>query len=578
MSIRFFLPLLAGLWALAGNAQPGTSSPALSTLPTDSAGVYRSLESALRTPDQVRVLVLTGLDSLPPAVGALKHLQVLRLENGNLRQLPGSLGELRNLRELHLPGNQLAQLPAALGKLKGLQVLNLEGNRLTQFPPSVLSLPRLEKINLAGNGLESLPPQIGKLSALRELHLGRNPLQALPAELGNLRQLKSLDLGENHLTRLPASIGRLTALRQLSLAGNRLTELPRELGSLAQLEELNVDGNQLAHLPDELQHLTRLKNLRLAENPLRDVPAGLTRYLRQPDAPLGTDRLEQLGNLGAGPRGLQVPDVQPSALAKKLLAGNAAPPVHNIELPGAARAGQLPASAGTLPGVPGGNGEQMAGAPQLPGGLNGPSLPPLPSLPVTAIAAGNLLNLDSIRNAWLSVEHKRLREKQVSELRKDVLLKEKESLPARTFFEGVAGINNRAELVTFSPALGVGIIRKVSAGLGPVLGLNSKNLRNDIGLGLRSFARYELVPRKFNLQLENIGDISRLPTARLREAGGRRITHTFYAGAGYLIKYSENKSLNLSTLYQLNRDRQSLSPHSPFVFRVGFSAFNHKQK
>jgi hypothetical protein len=202
----------------------------------------------------------------------------------------------------------------------------------------------------------------------------------------------------------------------------------------------------------------------------------------------------------------------------------------------------------------------------------------LPTLPVTAMGIVNRFNLDSVRSAWLSAERLRLKEKQLSSIRKDVLLKEKAPLTARTFFDGVIGINNRAEFVTFSPAAGIGITRRIAAGLGPIVGVNSKNVAQPITWGFRSFARYELLRKKLNLQVEDIGDISRLSTGVLRETGGKRLNHTFYAGAGYLFNYSKYKSITINTLYQLNRVRQSPSLYSPFLFRIGFSAFHHKHK
>jgi hypothetical protein len=381
------------------------------------------------------------------------------------------------------------------------------------------------------------------LSALRTLDLHGSALEKLPASIGALRSLESLDLGGNALGQLPPSLGRLTSLKELSLEGNRLAALPEEMGGLAQLKGLNIAGNDLAHVPGSLENLAHLAHVRLDGNPLLDVPPGLRKYTA---------------------KGLPAPGASQGTIKEALNPETFRQRIHALELPPVAGAGEglaLPRNPQPRLGPDGGN-----------------PMSPLPNLPVTAIGAGNLLNLDSVRNAWLSVEKLRLKETPRSGIRKDVLLKEKQSLAARTFFDGVVGINNRAEFVTFSPAAGIGITRRIAAGLGPMVGLNSKNTDQHLAWGYRSFARYELLPRKLNLQVEDIGDVSRFPTRVLRETGGKRLTHTFYAGVGYLFNYSKYKSITINTLYQLNRVRQSPSLYSPFLFRIGFSAFHHKHK
>jgi leucine-rich repeat protein SHOC2 len=126
--------------------------------------VYRDLDEALREPEKVFILDLTGqhLTFLPNSIGRLKNLQVLKLgwkikdstprrvvrhskhvgggiihldrlqgkyiDYNALTSLPDSISQLQNLQKVYLGYNQLASVPFILAQLKNLQFIDLIGN------------------------------------------------------------------------------------------------------------------------------------------------------------------------------------------------------------------------------------------------------------------------------------------------------------------------------------------------------------------------------------------------------------------------------------------------------------------
>ena len=187
---------------------------------------------------------LTG--EIPPELGQLSHLQVLRLQvawGEHLTALPPELGQLQNLTHLNLSNNGLTVLPPELGQLQNLTYLNLSRNPVTELPPEVGQLAHLQIVHLSQSKLSVLPPELGQLQNLKLLNLSANKLIALPPELGQLANLTTLYLRGNQLTALPPELGQLGNLRKLHLDSNQLAELPPELDQLANLESLNLSGN-----------------------------------------------------------------------------------------------------------------------------------------------------------------------------------------------------------------------------------------------------------------------------------------------------------------------------------------------
>ena len=159
-------------------------------------------------------------------------------------------------------------VPPELGNLAKLRILRLESNRLSgPIPAEIGNISSLTDLLLAKNDLTGpVPSTIGDLSSLEQLVLSRNELTgALPLELGRLADLENLDLEYNGLSgTLPPELGWLAELEHLILNFNALTgSLPAELSGLASLRRMGLTGNtgMSGAFPSSLTALDQLEDL-----------------------------------------------------------------------------------------------------------------------------------------------------------------------------------------------------------------------------------------------------------------------------------------------------------------------------
>lgn len=145
----------------------------LDAVALDTVRTYRSLESALKDPDNVYRLDLSGQ---------------------KLKVLPEELFRLKNLNALDLAGNKLKELPERLGELAHLQELRASRNKLTDVPKGLCKLVHLKRMDLSRNGLTGLPPCIGALKELVSLDLWDNDLADFPEEMADMGALRFMDL------------------------------------------------------------------------------------------------------------------------------------------------------------------------------------------------------------------------------------------------------------------------------------------------------------------------------------------------------------------------------------------------
>ncbi len=209
-------------------------------------GAFDSLEKALREPEKVRRLALSGgedpeMRHLPPELGRLVNLEALELAClEKLEDLPEEIGRLQKLEELVIDnGNGCAmnvKLPRSVGRLASLRVLRLYG--------------ALDGRDVGGEGpaqsspSRPLPDTLGNLSRLEELDLGRNGIRAVPPLVASLRGLKKLSLDYNSIRQLPSFVGDLPNLRELSVNANGGVALPQSLAKLKGLK-INMGNNRL---------------------------------------------------------------------------------------------------------------------------------------------------------------------------------------------------------------------------------------------------------------------------------------------------------------------------------------------
>ena len=158
--------------------------------------VYYSLEKALKTPEQVYMLILV---------------------DNQLTNLPVEIGNLTNLTELYLRKNKLTSLPKELENLTKLKILDISSNNFSK-----------EEVN-----------KIKIIYAKSYLYYYLEEALIIPKNVYNL------DLSYKELTNLPTEIEKLTNLTYLDLSYNQLTNLPPEIEKLSNLTYCNLYFNQL---------------------------------------------------------------------------------------------------------------------------------------------------------------------------------------------------------------------------------------------------------------------------------------------------------------------------------------------
>lgn len=99
-----------------------------------------AIPPALGKLDGLRLLRLhiVGITALPREIGNLKLLDTLDILSTNLGPtLPDEIGELQNLRVFKVVGSQLTALPSTMGKLKSVQVFDFRGNMICKVDDSL---------------------------------------------------------------------------------------------------------------------------------------------------------------------------------------------------------------------------------------------------------------------------------------------------------------------------------------------------------------------------------------------------------------------------------------------------------
>lgn len=132
-----------------------------------------------------------ALNTLPPEVIALPHLNSLTLRNCNLHlsiQNRANLATLTGLRHLDLADNNQLSLTPDLRPMANLQTLNLSQTHISQFPEGLLNRPRLTRANLSNNYIRRLPATAFGVprETANAIDLSGNPLSR-----ATLEQIKS---------------------------------------------------------------------------------------------------------------------------------------------------------------------------------------------------------------------------------------------------------------------------------------------------------------------------------------------------------------------------------------------------
>jgi hypothetical protein len=126
--------------------------------------IYKSLNTALKDPEKVEVLDLSGqkLNNFPVNICRFNNLKKLNLSDNNIKYFPFKLCELKKLKQLNLSANNLDSFPIEICKFSNLEILNLSKNNLVSLASEISALKNLKTLDIKFNDLIVNPEEISK--------------------------------------------------------------------------------------------------------------------------------------------------------------------------------------------------------------------------------------------------------------------------------------------------------------------------------------------------------------------------------------------------------------------------------
>ena len=131
---------------------------------------------------QIRSLDLTdnALETIPPFVFELEHLEHLVVCRNKLTTLPQQIRRLQNLKVLNLSFNKVSEIDLGIFEsLSRLKVVLLDENNLVQLPDDFGHLRDLECFSAQNNRLRGMPESAIYMKKVSSLNLEGNPLMQL---------------------------------------------------------------------------------------------------------------------------------------------------------------------------------------------------------------------------------------------------------------------------------------------------------------------------------------------------------------------------------------------------------------
>ncbi len=149
-----------------------TRAQFLSESQLDTAYVFRSLDDALKSPDDVYVLRLKIKGGeIPEGLFGLSNLHVLEMKRSKISTLPDDFARLENLVELDLSNNNLNHIPPVLFRMQQLEVLRMGKNEITKVPEEIVAMKNLRILDLWSTQVPRLPLILAEMESLQEVDL-----------------------------------------------------------------------------------------------------------------------------------------------------------------------------------------------------------------------------------------------------------------------------------------------------------------------------------------------------------------------------------------------------------------------
>ena len=243
------------------------------------------------------ILTINELTGLPSEMGALSSLTALFLDFNNFTAIPDSFSMLTNLQFFSMGYNHFrGSIPTLLGALTSLRILAMSNNQFSgELPTGIVKLTNLTTLALDDNDVEGKLTVLENMTKLELLYLEDNAFSGSIDNnfLSNLKSLHTLDLSNNffggsfakgllereNLTildlshnslsgKLHSDIPPTTGLKFLALQNNYFSGmLPANISNLVSLTHLDLSQNVLTGtLPNTLGLMTNLEYLFVADN------------------------------------------------------------------------------------------------------------------------------------------------------------------------------------------------------------------------------------------------------------------------------------------------------------------------
>ena len=190
--------------------------------------------------------------------------------------------------------------------------------------------------------------------------------------------------------------------------------------------------------------------------------------------------------------------------------------------------------------------------------------------------------IEEARNSLPENEYK-LKESQLNEVYKGVLIKEKTQFKDRAYFEGLIGFNDLDfGLLQVAPAMGLQLNKGISIGLGldGILkrGVPDIGTKKEAILGLKTFVKWEALKNRLYLQAENSSYFSQLSYLAYNQETMKENFQVPYVGGGYLLEIAENRKLNISLMHRLTDNPFFSEGDTSWLLRLGFSLYPNPLK
>ena len=210
----------------------------------------------------IESLVFIGapIVSLPPSLGSLRNLVLLRLVTTLLKSLPASIGNLHSLKTLTIVDSCLSNkgIPKSFGDLKNLESLTIDNTPNLVIGDSITPNPR-QPLRTGPD----ITPLLDKLTNLESLDLSGTSVGSL--DTPSLRKLKHLDLNLTYLTAVPEWVYYLPHLEYFAAEGCYIQHFldparGQGAGIFPAIESIYLGGNPLTNQAvSNLDTLVRLR-------------------------------------------------------------------------------------------------------------------------------------------------------------------------------------------------------------------------------------------------------------------------------------------------------------------------------